>query len=196
VCVDVNLLTSNSTADNTTSVFKTGALANLWNCGENSEFSQLETLVNEAIGVAANTTCEVRGEICFDPATGKGDPNWVCSQNPACGRDTLQVVTDAQHMTIIDNGQNRTLSECAVSCTNAEYKNTSQLLVMVVGEYENYTSIYESTVLPLISCQFASNVLEGFKGSLCDTLMYVSPLLPLFFLPPLFFLFSSLSCTL
>jgi len=170
VCVDVDLLISNSTSGNTTSVLKSGALANLWNCGQNSNFYHLETLVNEAIGVAANDTCVLRSSSCYDAVTQKGFPNWVCSSVPACGSDTLQEVTDAQHMTIIDGTTNRTLADCATNCSNSDQKNTAIGMVTAVNEYENYTLIYQYTVLPLITCQYAADVLAGVRDPLCVTL--------------------------
>jgi len=162
-CVDMDLLTNSSTSGNTTSLLNTGALADLWKCGGSTEFGQLETLVNGAIASAANQTCTLRAKACQQPG-------WICSATPACGRDTLQTVTDAQHIIIIDGAQNRSLQGCAESCTNSNNKNTSATMVFLVSEYTNYSSIYESTVLPLINCQFAIDVIDGFQGALCNTL--------------------------
>lgn len=163
-CTDINLLTSNATESNTTSVLKTGALANLWNCGENSDFSQLEGLINKAMDLAVNETCTARAQACDN------DPNWVCAPTPACSAATLETVTDAQHLIIIDGAQNRTLQDCATSCSNGAYKNASIYMVFAISEYENFTSIYQTTVLPLITCTYAADVLEGIKPDLCDTL--------------------------
>jgi uncharacterized membrane protein len=163
-CTDINLLTSNATESNTTSVLKTGALANLWNCGENSDFALLQTLITQATDVAANQTCALRANYCG------GDPNWICSQTPACSASTLETVIDAQHMTIIDGAQSRSLQECATSCTNQTNQLRASAMVLIVSEYTNYTSIYENTVLPLITCTYAADVLDGIKPDLCDTL--------------------------
>lgn len=167
-CTDINLLTSNATESNTTSVLKTGALANLWNCGENSDFALLETLITQATNAAANQTCDLRASLCFNPPN--GDANWICAQTPACSASTLETVTDAQHLTITDAGQSLSLAECATSCTNQTNKARASTMVFIVSEYANYTSIYETTVLPLITCTYAADVLDGIKPDLCDTL--------------------------
>lgn len=162
-CTDVGLLTSNNTESNTTSIFKAGALADLWSCGENSDFAQLQNLINSAIGVAANQTCTMRSALC-------GDPNWICAPTPACNSDTLLTVTDAQHMTVKDGAQNRTLQDCATSCTNTTNRNFASGMVSVVNEYRNFTYINQNTVGPLITCTYASNVLLSIENDLCSTL--------------------------
>jgi len=165
VCVDVDLLTNSSTSNSTTSVFKTGPLADLWNCGDNSDFQTLASLVTRASEFAVNATCDARAGACgSDPA------HWVCAPTPTCSNDTLLIVTDAQHLVIIDGAQNRTLRDCAANCANPTYKNMSIAMVTAVNEYTNYTRVYTNTILPLISCQEADNVINGFRDTLCVTL--------------------------
>lgn len=167
VCVDINLLTDSS---NSSSILKTGALANLWDCGDNSEFVQLQSLVQMAMTKAVSTACTARSNVCFNATNGHGDPNWQCAASPICGANTLSVVTDSQHMSVLDGGQLLSVSQCALSCTDKTNKNISTTIVDVVAQYNNFTNIYNETVLPLLSCQFATDVIAEFRNPLCSTL--------------------------
>lgn len=163
VCVDVNLLSTNTTS-NSTSILNSGALQNLWSCGTNSDFKDLQLLLTQAMGVAVNDTCEARAAFCGV------DPHWICASSPACAADTLEVVIDAQHTTIEDGSTNRTLRQCAVSCSNVDYKNVSLLMVEAVDQYSNFSVIYTNDIRPLIDCQVASETIAGFKMFMCDEL--------------------------
>eukprot|EP00026_Physarum_polycephalum_P006544 Phypoly_transcript_06592.p1 GENE.Phypoly_transcript_06592~~Phypoly_transcript_06592.p1 ORF type:complete len:490 (+),score=70.79 Phypoly_transcript_06592:171-1640(+) len=169
VCVDIDILTSNNTAvvASTTSLFKTGALAKLWACDNNTELVQLENLVDTSITQAATSACDLRSQVCFNKTSNSGDPDFTCAPTPQCNRDTLLIVTDAQHMQVLDDGQERSLSECAVSCSNAQYRNASALIVSSLALYANYTNIYQNTILPILNCQIAQQVLLKVKPALC-----------------------------
>lgn len=169
VCVEIDIVTNNSTS-NATSVFKTGALADLWKCGENQDLQQLQALVQGAITQTASLTCSTRNTLCYNETNGQGLRNWTCSNTPVCGPSTLETATDAQHMTILDGSVNRTLRECAVLCADANYRNFSSSLVSTVDIYTNYTNVYYSAILPFVSCQLATDVMNSVKGSLCGTL--------------------------
>lgn len=162
VCVDIKLLQTNSS--NSTSILKTGALANLWDCGTNSQFSDLQNLVQNAMDTAANQACSARTHVCDDL------PGWHCVSTPACAASTLTTVTDPQHMQVTDAGLVLSVQQCAVSCVDSTNKNVSISIVDVVNQYTNFTQVYNSTVLPLISCQFANEVIQEFQGPLCSTL--------------------------
>jgi len=167
VCVDVKLLTTNSSSS---SLLNDGALANLWDCGKNSDFITLQSLITNATNAAASQLCNTRAEICYNATSGSGDVHWVCSSSPACTGATLTTVTDPQHMTIIDGTQNRSLSDCAQNCANTTYKNISQGMELAVTQYVNFTAIYNETVLPLVTCQLADEVISDFEDPLCTTL--------------------------
>ena len=184
VCVDIDMLTSNNTAvvSNTTSLFKTGALAKLWACDNNTQLAQVEALVNTTIIEAASAACQMRSQACYNQTSGSGNPDFTCSSTPPCNRDTLLIVTDFQHMQILDNGQQRSLSECAAVCTNSQYRNASSTIVTALATYSNYTNLYYNTLLPILNCQLAEQVLLEVRHPLCTNMLYVSP--PPRFSPP------------
>lgn len=66
VCYDIDLLVEEeSTGGSSTSVFKTGALANLWECNNNTDLINLQILVNNSIYDAADSACALRSQVCL-----------------------------------------------------------------------------------------------------------------------------------
>lgn len=65
VCVDIDLLIEEDGNNNNTSssVFKTGALANLWECNNNTDLINLQILVNNSISTAASAACTARSQV-------------------------------------------------------------------------------------------------------------------------------------
>lgn len=160
VCVDIDLLVAGD--GSTTSVFNSGALANLWKCNNNTDLVQLRNLVNSSITQAADSACSYLSQVCDN------DPNWQCSPTPACGPTTLSNVTDAQHLVINDNGVPRSVASCAANCTNGNYKNASLVIVQSVATYNQFTDLYYTDVLPIVNCEYATQVLIEIRDPLCN----------------------------
>lgn len=171
VCVDIDLLVKEqNSGGSSSSVFKTGALANLWNCNDNQDLVDLQNLINNSIISAADNACSLRSRICYNAVNNTGDPNWQCDSTPACGPTTLAVVTDSDHLVILDSGTPRSLVDCANNCTSATYKNASIAIVSAVALYTEYTDLYYNDVLPIINCQIAVDVLVEVRDPLCNDL--------------------------
>ncbi len=171
VCFDMNTLISET---NDTTIFKSGALINLWDCGNSSDFQQLKNLIDGAIDYSVNQTCASLRNLCYNPVQHTGDPDWHCSSSPPCGPDTIQIVTDSNHLQIVDGGQTYSVQECATNCTSAADRNASAGIVEYVHDYTAYVGVYNGTIEPLLNCELAANVLKGFQDPLCKTLLYVS----------------------
>jgi len=197
VCVQANLVKEGKSSF--------GALNEIINCNNGSQFAEVRQKAENGINEAFSTACQAIEQLCNNSQVSCSTKN--CSKNNIVDYET-SIVTDfmrgciggGNNVTCPDEScgsnwvpchfVNRTLSDCAQNCYEAQLRNLSYTFVHNVDQLMQYESLYNNDILPLLTCSFIDDFVNEVYSGLCvnlvdgiETITLVSGLIGLFLIP-------------